>query len=711
VAMSATTLLPPRAWPAPDASEQVGEQPTPPPAAAEAETPTTRPTPTWFVPSYVALLVTTAVAYVWGLGASGWANAYYSAAAQAASSSWKAWFFGSFDSANAITVDKPPASLWVMGISARIFGVNSWSILVPEALMGVATVALLVLVVKRWFHPGAALLAGIVAATTPVAVLMFRFNNPDALLVLLLTAAAYTLTRAVDSPRWRWVLATGALVGFAFLAKMLQAFIVLPAFGVTYLLAASTTFRTRVLHLLGLGAATIAAAGWWVLTVELWPASSRPYIGGSQTNSVLELIVGYNGLGRLTGNETGSVGGGGGGNGAGRWGETGLLRMFNSSYGGQASWLLPAALAIFAIGMVATWRRRRADRTRAALLLWGLTLVATAVTFSLGQGIIHEYYTVALVPPIAALVGIGASMAWEHRSQLAARVATAAVVVLSAWWSYVLLDRTPGWTPWLRMVVVVAGVVGVIGVLAAGRRRWMALAAAGVVTAGLLAGPVAYSLNTIDTAHTGSLPTAGPSTGRGPGGMGGPGGAGGFPGGAGGPGGGAMGTPPSMGNGQPPAFAGGQAPSFGGSQAGTGQAPAFAGGQQGPGGTGGAGGLLNASEPSAELVSALEQDAGRYTWVAATIGANSAAGYQLATGDPVLAVGGFNGTDDYPSLAEFQQLVAEGDIHWFIAGGGFGGGMGGSQSSSEISSWVQSSFTSTTVGGVTLYDLTSPSST
>ncbi len=261
-------------------------------------------------------------------------------------------FFGSSDAANSITVDKTPASLWVMALSVRVFGLSSWSILVPQALMGVGAVGLLYATVRRWSGPAAGLVAGAVLALTPVAVLMFRFNNPDALLVLLLVAAAYATVRATERASARWLVLAGALVGFGFLTKMLQALLVVPAFGLVYLVAAPTTVRRRIGHLLAAGLALLVAAGWWVAIVALVPASARPYIGGSQDNSILELILGYNGFGRLTGNETGSVGGGGGGGGTGMWGETGWGRLFDAEIGGQVAWLLPAALILLAAGLV-----------------------------------------------------------------------------------------------------------------------------------------------------------------------------------------------------------------------------------------------------------------------------------------------------------------------------------------------------------------------
>jgi 4-amino-4-deoxy-L-arabinose transferase-like glycosyltransferase len=632
--------------------------------------------PIWVRPALLGLLGVTAVLYLWGLGASGWANAFYSAAVQAATKSWKAFFFGSSDAANFITVDKAPGALWVMDLSARLFGVNSWSILVPQALAGVASVGLLYATVRRWFRPSAALLAGAVVAATPVAALMFRFNNPDALLVLLLVASAYATTRAVESGRTGWLVLAGALVGFGFLAKMLQALLVVPVIGLTYLVAGPTPLRRRIVQLVAGGAALIAAAGWWVAIVELFPKSSRPYIGGSQDNSVWNLLFGYNGFGRLNGNEVGSVGGQGPiGS---RWGPTGWTRLFNPEYGGQISWLLPAALILLVAALVVTRRARRTNRTRAALLLWGGWLVVTAAVISFSRGIIHPYYTVALAPAIGAVTGIGGALFWSRRADPAARAVLAAALAVTSVWSYVLLQRTPGWHPGLRSLVLVGGLVVSFALL--GLRpldgSFGAWVAAGAVVVALL-GPGAYSVATAATAHSGAIPSAGPST-----------------------------------------FGGGfrRAPGGPGGNAAFGRVPG--------GGGGGIGGLLNGSTPSADVVATLQQDRDRYTWVAAAIDSENAAGYQLATGDPVMAIGGFNGTDPAPTLAQFQAYVAAGRIHYFVAGGGAGGGgrnflggFGGTSAAggqttpttaSQINAWVTSNFTPTTVGGVTLYDLSSP---
>lgn len=648
-------------------------------------------------PALVLLLVGTAALYLWGLGSSGWANSFYSAAAQAGSDSWKAMFFGASDAAGSITVDKTPLSIWVMALSVRLFGLSSWSILVPQALMGVATVALLHTTVRRTTgNAWAGLGAGLVLALTPVAVLMFRFNNPDALLVLLLVGATAATLRALEDPRRaaRWLALGGALVGLGFLTKMLQAFLVLPALAGVYLLAASVPLARRLVHLVVAFAAMVVAGGWWVLVVELWPASSRPWIGGSQDNSILELTLGYNGLGRLNGNEVGSVGGGGGpgGGGGGGWGETGLLRLFSSEIGGQVAWLLPAALLLLVAALWLTLRAGEDRRTRpvtAGLVAWGLWLLVTGLTFSLMAGIFHAYYTVALAPAIGAILGIGGHVLWQQRHTVTAAVTAVAVLLSTAAMATVLLGRSDDFLPWLApLVIALASLSAIMVVLLRflparlRRRAGLVVALAGLVA--LLAGPTAYAVDTAGSAHTGSIPSAGPSTGRG--GFGGPGGFG--PGGA---------RPPQ----------GQTAPGGTQGQGMPGTPPA---GVPAPGGQpdGGAGSLLDGSTSSEAIDALLTQDAGSYTWVAAAIGSNSASGYQLSTEEPVMAIGGFNGSDPSPTLAQFQQLVADGEVHWFI-GGGRAGGRGGpgasGGTSTQIQEWVEKTFTATTVDGTTLYDL------
>ncbi len=721
----------------------------------------------WVRPALIALLVCTTAAYLWNLTSMGYANSFYAAAVEAGTKSWKALFFGSLDSSNFITVDKPPASLWVMALSGRIFGFSSLSMLIPQILEGVATVGLMYAAVKRWFGAGAGLMAGALVAITPVAALMFRFNNPDALLVLLLTAAAYCLVRALESASTRWMLGVGTLIGFAFLAKMGQAFLVVPGFALVYLVAAPTGLGRRIKQLLAGGLAIVVSAGWWVAIVSLWPAGSRPMIDGSSDNSILNLIVGYNGLGRIFGSGGPGPGGGGGG-GANFSGSTGLLRLFNDLMGGQASWLLPAAL----LGLVAVlWSTRRAprtDRTRAAILLWGGWLIVSGLVFSLSSGIIHTYYTVALVPAIAGLAAIAVTVLWRKRDEMVSRGWLALIVATTATWSWVLLDRTPDWEPWLRVLIPITAACAVVGLLVgpamwhrAGRRTTVGVVVLALVAS--LSGSVAYAAQTIATPHSGSIPSAGPASA-----------AGGF---GGGPG-GTAGRIPDAGSGGFPGAGSGEALGARGG--------ALGGGAVGAGRAGGAGGGAPGDVTvSSALTKLLKSSSGSYRWVAAVSGSQTAASLELATGGKaVMAIGGFSGTGGNLTLAQFKQYVERGEIHYFIAdaggaggpggggaggpgGGGFGGGPPGGSGSgaglpggaggglagggggaglfgragqsgstgfpgasagagrgefsgggpgsqrstfSSIASWVESHFKSQTVGGETVYNLSQPSS-
>ena len=664
---------------------------TPPPSAAAVEPPRRGRLarlalgpdgdPRWARPALWALLVAAAVLYLVDLTASGYANEFYSAAVKSGTESWKAWLFGSLDSSNAITVDKPPASLWIMGLSGRIFGFSSFSLLLPQALMGVGSVAVTYAAVKRWSGHAAGLIAGGLLLLTPVAALMFRFDNPDALLVLLMALGAYCVIRAIETPRGatalRWLLLAGAAIGFAFLTKMLQGLLVLPAFGLAYLLAAPRGLWTRVWHLLGAAGAVIVSAGWFVALVALWPADSRPYIGGSTNNSLWELAMGYNGLGRIFGSE--GNGGGGGMGGANFGGTAGLGRMFNSAFGTEISWLLPAGLIGLAAGLWYTRRYPRTDRVRASLIIFGGSTIVTALVFSFMSGTIHPYYAIALAPFLAGTVAVAGRELWRGRENPTVRALLAAMIAATGIWSFVLLGRDTSFLPWLRWVVVVGAVGGAV-LLGLGGGRLKKLAVIGLLVGSItaLSGTAAWTVATAATAHTGSTPTAGPaSAASGMGGMGGMAAMG--------------GTPPTGATGTPPTGATGTTP--GGTTGTT---------RDGMGGFGG-----GASTTNAELVALLEATDTR--WAAASVGSQSAAGYVLATDKAVMAIGGFTGSDPSPTLAEFQQYVANGEIGYFIAGGGMGGGgMGGGTSStgSEITAWVEANFTATTVGSTTVYDLT-----
>jgi 4-amino-4-deoxy-L-arabinose transferase-like glycosyltransferase len=687
--------------------------------------------PRWARPALLGLLALTALLYLWDLSRNGYANDFYAAAVQAGTKSWKAFFFGSFDSSNFITVDKTPASLWVDEIAARVFGFNSWTLLAPQAVEGVASVLLLYSAVRRWFGPAAGLIAGAVLALTPAATLIFRFNNPDALLVLLMTAAGYAVQRAIERDRTRWLVFAGLLLGFAFLSKMGQAFLVLPGFGIAYLWAGPARLGRRIWQVLAALGGVIVGAGWWIVVAQLTPVADRPYFGGSTDNNILELTLGYNGFGRLDGSETGSIGGGGFG------GSTGIFRLFQSEFGGQVSWLIPAALISLGALVWISRRQPRTSRVRAFALLWGGWLLVTGLVFSYMQGIIHPYYMVALAPAIGALVGVGAIALFQSGMSVVGRAVASLGVLVTGVWAYELLDRTPAWLPWLRWTVLLAGVLGAVSVFAVpellrwtdrsrgaadgsggGRRArrapMLVYAPLALALVAGLGGPLVYSLDTANTTHTGSIPSAGPAVAGSFGGGGGaPGGAGGGGGGgrAGGAGGGfgarTGGAPTGTGgtaSGGTGGFPGG-ASSGGGTGSRTGRAGHGTAG--GPGGAGGVsmGGLSGSTQVSSALSKLLEQDASKYKWIAATEGTQEAAPIELATGgDAVIAIGGFNGTDPAPTLAEFEAMVAKGEIHYYVGQGteSFGGGTG----SSKIASWVAAHFKSETVGGLTVYNLT-----
>ncbi|MGY3567354.1 ArnT family glycosyltransferase [Sinomonas sp. RB5] len=683
--------------------------------------------PRWARPSAFGLIVASGFLYLWNLTNSGWANEFYAAAIQAGSKDWTAWFFGSLDAGNAITVDKPPAAFWIPGLLGRIFGFNSFTMLLPEALMGVASVALMYAAVKRVSGPAAGLIAGGALAATPVAALMFRFNNPDAMLTFCLVLAAYMTVRAIEKAGWKWLVGVGAVLGLAFLTKMLAGLIIVPALGLAYLWAAPTTLRRRIVHLLGALGGLVAVAGAYIAAFTLTPTTVRPYMAGSQTNSFLELTFGYNGLARIFGNRGGGFGGavrdrasdagaaagsaaqggagfggfaggapGGGGPGGGFGGAAGITRMFGPTFGTEISWLLPAALILLVAGFWFTRRAVRTDRVRASLIIWGGWTILTALVFSFMTGTVHNYYTIALAPGIAGVVGIGAAELWRGRSYWPSRIVLAVAVLGTSVWTAVLLGRDASWLPWLRVVVVVLGVLAALGFLVradrfgAGRVRAgaVALAVTALLAGGL--GSAAFTVATASVGHSGAIPTSGPS------------GASGF---------GTragfaqfrdrLGTSPD----------GSAAEALGGAAAGG--AGTGAAGVPGQGGFGGQmqGGPGGGASASSELVALLKQTTTK--WSAATTGANSAASLELATDTNVIAMGGFMGSDPYPSLDEFKALVSKGEVTYYIAGGGMGGGMGGgfggrgggTTDASAITQWVEANFQAQTVGSTTVYKL------
>ena len=579
--------------------------------------------PWWSWVGLGAVAVLAFALFLWGLSRNGMANDYYAAAVKSGSISWKAWFFGAIDPGSFITVDKLPGALWVEGLFARIFGFSSWTMLVPEALAGVGSVLILYKLVRKWQGDAAGLLAALALAITPVAVAMFRFNNPDALLTFLLLAAAWALWSALEKGS-TWKLATcGALIGFAFLTKMLEALVIVPAFVLVYVVCGPRRFLRRLWQIAVAGVALLVSGGWYIAVVALWPAASRPYIGGSGDNSILGLVFSRS---------AGCLGGGGFNPDFG--GSPGWLRIFNAQLGGQAAWLVILALTGLLAGLWLTRKGRRTDLRRAGYLLWGGWTVLFLGVFSFASGVLHPYYTVVLAPGLAALAGGGSVTMWRlGRQHLAYAWLLPAAVLGTALLSAALLGRTPSFAPGLGTAIIVMGAAAMaLLALVLARvfdRRIVQFAAGAIAVLCVLAGPVAYSLVTVSHSVTGPLAAAGPaSSGFGPGGLG--------PGGPGpaGPG------PPSL-------------PGFG-----------------------------TASDSSAAeqtgLVEYLLANQSSAQYLVAVNGSQAAVPLILATGRPVMTMGGFNGQDEVPTLAQFQELVSAKKVRYILLGSTMGpGGMPG----------------------------------
>ena len=629
----------------------------------------------WTLPVLLAL---TGALYLFGALHNGMANSYYAAAVQAASQDWTAWLFGSLDAANYVSVDKPPLATMVMGLSARLFGFSSFSMLLPSVLAGVGSVWLVYAAVKRQFGFISAAIAGAVLAFTPVAALMFGFNNPDAILTLMLTASGYAFLRSLEGKRpLLWLGLAGLFTGLAFNAKMLQGLMVLPAMVPVYLVFAKPPIVTRFLHVMFAGVITTISTLWWSVLVWLTPAGSRPWVGSTNDNNIWSLIFGYNGLGRLLGGRggggpggsmppsggmggataqtagntmqtatdgagmmPGGMGGGPGGGhgpgGTGFGGQTGIFRIFNNDFGPNIAWLLVLALAG---GGLLLWILRKTPRTnrgRAAVVFWMLWLLIHIVIFSMTSGVIHPYYVVVMAPAVAALVGISLPFLWgayvrrkPYAWLLPVLVGMTAIIA-------VIILGYAGTMMWLMWIVGLLGLAGMIGLLINlyAPRRWMQNLAIVAALAACMLAPTVYTLATVNVAHTGSIPTAGPSS------------------------------------------------------------------------TAMRGSNNETSQADSQLVQYLLRHQHGATWLVAVASANESAAIQLTSGQPVMAVGGFNGSDTPLTLEQFKQLVKDGKVNYYaISSHGRGGGPGGGNN--EITAWVKQTGTVVNYGGsdVTLYKL------
>jgi len=589
----------------------------------------------WTLP---VLLVLTGVLYLFGALHNGMANSYYAAAIQAASQDWTAWLFGSLDVANYVSVDKPPLATMLMGLSARLFGFSSFSMLLPSVLAGVGSVWLVYGAVKRQFGFTSAVIAGATLMLTPVAALMFGFNNPDAILTLMLTASGYAFLRSLEGKRpLLWLSLAGLFTGLAFNTKMLQGLMVLPAMVLVYLVFAKPPIVTRFLHLIFAGVITTMSTLWWSVLVWLTPAGSRPWVGSTNDNNIWSLIFGYNGFGRLLGGRGGGPGGGHGPGGTGFGGQTGIFRIFNNDFGPNIAWLLVLALVGGGLMLWILRKTPRTNRGRAAVIFWMLWLLIHIVIFSMTSGVIHPYYVVVMAPAVAALVGISLPFLWGAYTRrkpygwlLPVLVGVTAVIAV------IILGYT-GTMTWLMWIVGVLGLVGMLGLLVNlyASRRWLQNLAIIAAIAACTLAPTVYTLATVNVAHTGSIPTAGPSS------------------------------------------------------------------------TAMRGSNNETSQTNSQLVQYLVEHQNGAIWLVAVASANESAAIQLTSGQPVMAVGGFNGSDTPLTLEQFKQLVKAGKVKYYaISSHGRGGGRPGG-GNNEITTWVKQTGTVVNYGGsdVTLYEL------
>ncbi|MEV8631514.1 glycosyltransferase family 39 protein [Streptosporangium sp. NPDC051023] len=687
--------------------------------------------PRWSRWVLVAACGLAGVLYGWALGSVEFGNSYYAAAVRSMSMSWSNFFFGAFDPLGVSTVDKPPGALWVQALSVRVFGYHGWALIVPQVVEGVLAVVVLHRAVVRWAGPAAASISAVVLALTPITVAVNRNDNPDTLLVLSLVCAAYAVTRAVQGGRARWLVAAGAFVGLAFTVKMVQAWVVVPALLGAWLVAGVSWRRLWAAAVAG--AVMLVTSLAWVVAVDVWPGA-KPYVGGSRDGGAWDLVVGYNGLGRLLGTRDGA-GTGLGNAGPSMGGEAGLGRMFNEQVAGQISWLLPFCL-VGAVAVVVTMvvRGRGAEgtagagadrRDAAGWVLWGGWLVLCWAVFSFAEGIFHPYYTTQLGPAVAAVAGAGAVTMWRLYLRPAgwAWVLLPAAVGVSALWAVVVVRRTPDWLPWLAPLAGVAGALGVAGLLAGrlsprvfrGLSRRFSVVSAVVAAVAVLVAPAAWSAaEPLDGpgGMGGVNPAAGPEAGFGGGGPGRGGGAW-----AGGPG---RGGPGDGGRGP-----GGGAVSGGSFQAGgpgPGGGPGMDGsgtgvpGSGGPGGAGAGGGRTGAGGGSrggglstwgvaTGTLTAGQRDVLEYVTarrdgariLLATLSATGAAPYIIATGGDVVAMGGYNATDQAVGLEELKRLVAGGDLR-FVQLSGFTGQ--GAESDPRLA-WIEENCSPVALDGVT----------
>ncbi|MFN8541176.1 MAG: glycosyltransferase family 39 protein [Thermomicrobiales bacterium] len=679
----------------------------------------------WSRLGLTAVLLLSAALNLIGLNKEGYANTYYAAAVKSMLTNWHNFFFASFDSAGFVSVDKPPLGLWIQAISARIFGFNAMSLLLPQALAGIAAVGLLYWLIRRTWGPVAGLVAALALAVTPITVTTDRNNTQDSLLILALLLAVWAASVATETGRLRTLILCAVMVGLGFNIKMLQAYLVLPALLLVYLVGAPRHWWTRVWHVALAGFVTLAVSLAWVIAVDLTPANQRPYVGSSGNNSALSLVLGYNGLTRLTlalpesvrnaltflpgGVDLTSAPGMSPG-----IGDPGWLRLFNDGLGGQASWLLTLALAGFVAAAIAVRPRLPLDRDGQSLVIWGGWLLGAGGYFSVAR-FFHLYYLIMLGPAVAALAGIGIVALWRawqrggwRRALLPLALAGAALTQAH------LLKPYTTWaarltTPIVAACLAAAAILALVHLLPR-VARFAAPAVATVAMLALLVTPLVWSVVSVQNGNGAAwLPEAGPesintfanggartATSQGFG----------------------QAAPPNGGQTAPQTGGQGRAQqprgNFGNGQSTTGTTPGNFGaapGNQGNtgttpnnrvpniiGGRGGSGALTIAGAEwdvvDPNLVQFLRTNQGDAQYLVATTTSTYASVFMLATDQPALALGGYQGWDRILTPEQLAELVKAGQVRYFYlstnaATGGFNNGTANQDATVNLTTWVR----------------------
>ncbi|MEC1354530.1 glycosyltransferase family 39 protein [Bacillus sonorensis] len=686
----------------------------------------------------VLILLLSAALNLYGIWNSDTDNAYYTAAVTSMTQSFHNFFYASFDPGGFVTVDKPPVALWVQTLFALVFGVHGWSVVLPEGIAEVISVALLYFIVKPTFGKTAARISALVMACTPIAVAVSHTNNVDSILVLCLMIATWMLFKAVRTGKISWLLASFFMVGVGFNVKMLQAYMVLPAFMLFYLIAAKTTIRKKIVSLITSVIVLAAVSVSWAVVVDSQPESSRPYIGSSQTNSVLELAFGYNGVQRLTG-QSGAGGGkaasdqtqkksnqeqqsstasssssssngqmtppsggempssgpggqqgdvqsgggpGGGRNGAGSFGTgtPGPLRLFQSELSGQASWLIPFVLfGIIALLITGLRGQRKFNDTTYETIFWTMWLLPVAAFFSVA-GFFHHYYLIMLAAPIAALSGTGWTALvrlYQEESGWKKWLLPIGILLATAFELYILI-------PYISDIgitwIILVGAFGIITscllfFVKKGKPFSYYVSLAALL--GMLIGPFCWTTATLADGVNGMIPQAGPQSAQSFGGGGG-----------------------KMNNGsRPPGFGSptvqdgqtGNQPNSGNNRSTDSSSDQNSQNQNGGSSSktdqgrpnGSRGGPGSGESVDKDLLSYLEKHNTGEKYLFAVSNANSASSYIIKTGKAVMAMGGFSGSDPILTVDKLKKLVKNGEVKYFMIGNGRG------QDNSDITNWIK----------------------